>query len=602
MIKVLHTGDWHLGRRFAETSLEDEQEAFLDWLAGVVEKEDVDVLVVAGDVFDTVNPPTGARTLYYRLLSRLASVEKRGGHPVTVAVVAGNHDSGALLAASKDVLEHLDVHVVGVPSQDPAADVVEVLRERKDGRREALVMGLVPYINPQAALSGAAALKSPVGNEDGGVNGLKQAAEDASDEDDVEGFDERFARGVELRYRAAGAEIERRRAALAEAGWTVSTLVTGHHFFAGGSVAEGDEVRRVGTLGGFPVSFFPEVDYVALGHIHRAQRLGLEKDAPAGSVPGARTPRRNVVYAGAPFRMNFSEHPFEPTVALVTFDGERHPDEAAGSSGSSAAPDCTFTLERIPVPGRRDYVRLKGGLDSIARDLAELEEKLEADDRVAFVEAVHEGESSVGAPKAAILEAADRALGRTPLRGGTLKRASLVLVRNATVAEDSVWTGETGNPLVEMTPAEVFMNYLEGDDTPASETAGLVALYERLEGLIADGSLGVVPGAGGEGDASGAASGASGIVVGDELLEALAAFSRNEVIGKGLFKEPDDEDDEDGVDDKDGKKDTSQEPSGDAPEEDAEGDAAASADEEMSEDNKKKEGNEGNETNGEDAR
>ena len=87
MIKVLHTGDWHLGRRFAETSLEDEQEAFLDWLAGVVEKEDVDVLVVAGDVFDTVNPPTGARTLYYRFLSRLASVEKR-----CVAVWAGTSE------------------------------------------------------------------------------------------------------------------------------------------------------------------------------------------------------------------------------------------------------------------------------------------------------------------------------------------------------------------------------------------------------------------------------------------------------------------------------------------------------------------------------
>ena len=177
-------------------------------------------------------------------------------------------------------------------------------------------------------------------------------------------------------------------------------------------------------------------------------------------------------------------------------------------------------------------------------------------------------------------------------------RGSLVLVRNATVAEDAVWTGETGNPLVEMTPAEVFMNYLEGDETPASETAGLVALYERLEGLLADGSLGVVPDAGGEGDASGAASAASGIVVGDELLEALAAFSRNEVLGKGLFKEPDDEDD----DEKNGEKDTSEEPSGDVPEEDAEEDAAAPADEEMSEENKKKEGNEGNETNGEDAR
>lgn len=599
MIKVLHTGDWHLGRRFAETSLEDEQEAFLDWLAGIVTKKDVDVLVVAGDVFDTVNPPTGARTLYYRFLSKMASAKTQGGHSVTVAVVAGNHDSGALLAASKDILEHLDVHVVGVPSRNPAGDVVEVLREREDGRREALVMGLVPYINPQTALSGVEVSRSPLGNEDGGIHVVAPSAGCASDEDSedaAEGFDERFARGVELRYAAVGAEIERRRAALSQAGWEVSTLVTGHHFFAGGSVAEGDEVRRVGTLGGFPVSFFPEVDYVALGHIHRAQRLGLEKDAKDASARGARTPRRNVVYAGAPFRMNFSEHPFEPTVALVTFDGERHPDEIRDASGSSHAPDCAFTLERVHVPSRRDYVRLRGGLDSIAHALAELEEKLGADDRVAFVEAVLEGESSVGTPKAAILEAADRALGRTPARGGTLKHASLVLVRNATVSEDAVWTGETGNPLVEMTPSEVFMNYLEGDETPASETAGLAALYERLEGLLADGSLGVVP----DTDVKGNASSASEIFIGDELLEALAAFSRNEVLGKGLFREPEDELDEhpcDALESPEGM-----ECSERTPENTPEGEGVAPGVEEENEANKKDEVNDGNERNGEDAR
>ena len=107
-MKILHTSDWHIGRTLYGRKRYEEFEAFLTWLAETIQKNEIDALLVAGDVFDTSAPSNRAQELYYRFLCRVAASSCRH-----VVVVAGNHDSPSFLNAPKELLKALDVHVVG---------------------------------------------------------------------------------------------------------------------------------------------------------------------------------------------------------------------------------------------------------------------------------------------------------------------------------------------------------------------------------------------------------------------------------------------------------------------------------------------------------
>ena len=129
MLKLLHTSDWHLGRALFGRKRYAEFEAFLDWLAETLERQGIDVLLVAGDVFDTGTPSNRAQELYYRFLCRVASSSCRH-----VVLIAGNHDSPTFLDAPRELLRALDVHVVGgaAENQDPADEVLVLRGERGD--------------------------------------------------------------------------------------------------------------------------------------------------------------------------------------------------------------------------------------------------------------------------------------------------------------------------------------------------------------------------------------------------------------------------------------------------------------------------------------
>ena len=130
-MKILHTSDWHLGRSLYGRKRYEEFSAFLNWLAQTIEDEDVDVLLVAGDVFDTSTPSNRAQELYYRFLCRVSRSCCRH-----VVVIAGNHDSPSFLNAPKELLRILNVHVVG--SMTEALDD-EVIALCKDNKPEAII-------------------------------------------------------------------------------------------------------------------------------------------------------------------------------------------------------------------------------------------------------------------------------------------------------------------------------------------------------------------------------------------------------------------------------------------------------------------------------
>ena len=107
MIKILHTSDWHLGRTLYSKKRYEEFETFLHWVQRTVQQNNIDVLLIAGDIFDNGTPSNKAQELYYQFLSSMAVSNCR-----QVVITAGNHDSPSFLSAPKELLKFLDIHVI----------------------------------------------------------------------------------------------------------------------------------------------------------------------------------------------------------------------------------------------------------------------------------------------------------------------------------------------------------------------------------------------------------------------------------------------------------------------------------------------------------
>ncbi len=273
-MRVLHTADWHLGQRFQQGHERlAEHRCFLNWLLQTIEAEAVDVLVVAGDVFDTGNPPAAARELYYSFLAQL----KSSATCHDVVIVGGNHDSAATLNASASLLKALRVHVVGgVPAQLQE----QCIALPHGAAVPRLVVAAVPFLR------------------DAEVRQLV-AGESTAERD------ERLRHGIAAHYHALADRLGHYRAL------GVPVMATGHLFAAGGTAGDAERDIHVGTLGQITADAFPDCfDYVALGHLHRPQVVGG---------------RAHIRYCGAPIPLSFSETGHPQQVLLVAFDGAACP-------------------------------------------------------------------------------------------------------------------------------------------------------------------------------------------------------------------------------------------------------------------------------------
>lgn len=273
-MRVLHTADWHLGQRFQQGHERlAEHRCFLNWLLQTIEAEAVDVLVVAGDVFDTGNPPAAARELYYSFLAQL----KSSATCHDVVIVGGNHDSAATLNASASLLKALRVHVVGgVPAQLQE----QCIALPHGAAVPRLVVAAVPFLR------------------DAEVRQLV-AGESTAERD------ERLRHGIAAYYYALADRLGHYRAL------GVPVMATGHLFAAGGTAGDAERDIHVGTLGQITADAFPDCfDYVALGHLHRPQVVGG---------------RAHIRYCGAPIPLSFSETGHPQQVLLVAFDGAACP-------------------------------------------------------------------------------------------------------------------------------------------------------------------------------------------------------------------------------------------------------------------------------------
>lgn len=302
-MRILHTSDWHLGQHFMGKTRQAEHQAFCAWLLEQVRAHDVDVLLIAGDVFDTGAPPSYAREQYYRLV-----VELRDAGCAQV-VLGGNHDSPAMLGESRSLLAQLGTQVVPSVGVDLAEQVL-VLNDRTG--QPGAVLCAIPFIRPRDVLA-------------------SQAGQSAQDKQ--QSLQQAIAEHYRALYELAASKRD-------ELGLTLPIIATGHLTTVGASASESVREIYVGSLEAFPTSAFPPADYIALGHIHRPQKVGgLE----------------HIRYSGSPIALSFDEARQQKEVLLLTFEG---------ATLQSITP--------LPVPVFQPMASLRGSLKELAGAITEV--------------------------------------------------------------------------------------------------------------------------------------------------------------------------------------------------------------------------------------
>lgn len=267
---VIHTADWHLGVRLHDLDRSAEHAAFLEWLTRQVQTERASLLVIAGDVFDSANPPQSALRMWYDFLATL----RRECPDCQVVATAGNHDSPHVLEAARAPLSGMGVFICG-EMPDEAHDCLRVYPDSSGA--PALVVAAVPFLRDRD-------LRTPDGE-------LSAAA-----------VQEQLREGIRRRYAAVARAAEDWKAQ------GCAALCMGHLTVAGSEVSDSERDIHIGNLGATGSDVFsPSFDYVALGHLHRPQRAGAD----------------HIRYSGSPIPLSFSEWRDAKEVRLLTFEGGR---------------------------------------------------------------------------------------------------------------------------------------------------------------------------------------------------------------------------------------------------------------------------------------
>ena len=313
-MKILHTSDWHLGKFLYRQKRYDEFEEFLNWLAGFIEHEKIDALIVAGDIFDTTTPGNLAQKLYYRFLAKVAN-----GYCRNIVITAGNHDSPSFLNAPRQVLETLNVFVVAEPSEESRDEII--MLKDDSGEVEAIVCA-VPYLRERDVRK-------------------SEPGENSKDKEQA------LIEDIKKHYQTVCQIANDKRTELEKTtGKSIPLIATGHLFAAGGKTSDGDGVRElyIGSLGHISASIFPDVvDYVALGHLHIPQNVGGND---------------NIRYSGSPLPLSFSEANQEKNVVVIEFNGK----------------DKKSRIETVPVPVFQRLEKIKGTRDVIIASIKKLQE------------------------------------------------------------------------------------------------------------------------------------------------------------------------------------------------------------------------------------
>lgn len=266
---IIHSADWHIGQYFFGYDRKDEHNHFFDWLKRTIREQEADVLLIAGDVFDSPNPSAESQKIYYRFLREVTAENPN----LQIVIIAGNHDSAGRLEAPRPLLEEMNIHVKGVISKKENGDI--------DSQQL-----FIPIVKDSITKLWCIA-----------VPYLRQGDYPSA---------ESYSKGVASLYNHLYQELQNTKEE------NLPIIVMGHLQATGSEISDNDRSERtiIGGLENISPEIFDHSDilYTALGHLHKAQRV---------------SGRDNVRYSGAPLPMSFSEKHYKQGVNRIEIEGNR---------------------------------------------------------------------------------------------------------------------------------------------------------------------------------------------------------------------------------------------------------------------------------------
>lgn len=389
-MRIIHTSDWHLGQNFYSKSRAAEHDAFLDWLLNAAEQYQVDAIIVAGDIFDTGSPPSYARELYNRFVVKLQQTGCQ------LVVLAGNHDSVATLNESKEILAYLKTTVVA------SAGAAPFWLNRRDGTPGA-VFCPVPFLRPRDMVISQAGLSGQEKQQH-----LLAAITDY--------YQKQYDTACILRGEQA-----------------LPIIASGHLTTVGASKSDAVRDIYIGTLDAFPAENFPPADYIALGHIHRAQKIGG---------------LQHIRYCGSPIPLSFDETGKRKSVNLVTF-----------SDGKLAE------VTALDIPATQPLAVIKGDFAEICRQLEQWRDA--STDTPVWLDIEIESREYLADMQRKIQQVTED----LPVE--------VLLVRRSREQRERILAGELRETLSELKVEEVFARRLAQEEIDEMQTARLQALFSE---------------------------------------------------------------------------------------------------------------------------
>jgi exonuclease SbcD len=403
-MRILHTSDWHLGQYFLGHSRQAEHQKLIAWLVEQTRLHAVDSVLIAGDIFDTGAPPSYARELYYALILALRDAG------VGLTLLAGNHDSVAVLEESRNLLTALNTVVIPSVQADPN-EQVRVLNSR-DGSPGAIVCA-IPFIRPRDVLQSIAGQSA---------REKQQSLQDA----------------IHAHYQALFALAKQKRV---ELGAHLPIIATGHLTTVGASASESVREIYVGALEAFPTAAFPAADYIALGHIHRPQKVGGFE---------------HIRYSGSPIALSFDEARQQKEMLLVDLSA-----------------DGLQRVTVLDVPCFQTLLSVKGSLKELEIAVS------------AAASQAHEGETIW----LEIVVSADDYLSdlHTRIQKMTENTPVEVLrVRRERSSALNTLQSQAGETLNELTPEDVFARRLQSETIDDDTRSQLLQMYREVVAQIGE--------------------------------------------------------------------------------------------------------------------
>lgn len=244
----------------------------MKWLAELIREEQIDVILVAGDIFDTTTPSNRASELYYQFLNMVNEIPG-----LQIIITAGNHDSPSLLNAPQELLKHLHIHVFGSIPEDPENEIIVI---NDDQNQPSLIVCAVPYLRDRDIR-------------------LSEPGES------IEEKTRKLENGIQDHYQKIGEIAKSKRDKL---GKYIPIVAMGHLFVSGGMTVDGDGVRElyVGNLARIRAeNLCNGIDYFALGHLH---------------VPQIVSGNDTIRYCGSPLAHGFGDACQRKQVVIVDFE------------------------------------------------------------------------------------------------------------------------------------------------------------------------------------------------------------------------------------------------------------------------------------------